>query len=293
MRAALVIALVILAASPVLAGDATSGVQELSRSGLHFDAVLRASAAEGALTLGDELALAKSSWALGLVDGARSHWDSAFVNRDFQGAERTRERLARAILELQEGNYETARALSEQTAGTLPPSDLRAQFWIIVAESLKLQNACGQAEGYYRRAVDESSRESKTEPLFLLGECQLKLGMINDARYSFASVSSPSKYTSPALRRLAEIDLLQKNFDGVLLWISEGRENYPGEFEDPWVGFAEVSAYAELGRFHEARRALDRIRVRHSENHPWFAIAAAQIEAREQRSSLDKKGEEK
>lgn len=264
---------------------ASSGIRDLSSSGLHFEAVARAKATEN-LTLGEELATARSAWGLGLVDAARIHWDAALANRDFRGPERTREQLARAILELQEGNYETARALAEQTAGTLSPSDVRAQFWVVVAESLKAQNAFSQAETYYKKAVEESSRESKSEPLFLLGECQLKLGMVNDARYSFASVSAPSRYTAPALLRLTEIDSLQRNYEGVLIWVSEGRENYPSDFEEPWLGHAEVVALTELGRYEEARRALERVRVRHSDKQPWFALAEAELEARQAAAAI-------
>ncbi len=127
-------------------------------------------------------------------------------------------------MELQEGRYEDARSIAERSANTLPASDLRAQLWLVIAEALREEGAPSLAEGYYRKSIEDGSNEVQAEGRFLLAECQLKLGRINDARYSYAALDSRSKFTPRALRRLAEIDLTQRNFEGVITWIDEGRE---------------------------------------------------------------------
>src|SRR5690606_12410170 len=136
---------------------------------------------------------------------ARQYWDEALATQNFVGTERERELLGRAILELQEGNYEEARARAERSAAELGPSAIRGQFWLLIAEAMKAQGAFTQAEAYYRRAIEEVSDESRSEAYFLLGETQLRLGLLKEARFSFSAVESRSGFSSRALRRLAEI----------------------------------------------------------------------------------------
>lgn len=255
-------------------------VRELSSHGQHIEA-LRAylSKDDVTVTLSDRLSAAKSAWALGLVDRARQYWDEALATRNFVGTERERELLGRAILELQEGNHEEARARGERAISSLPASPVRGQFYLLIAESLRAQGAYSQAEDYYRRAIDEVSPEDRSEAYFLLGESQLKLGLLNEARYSFSEVNSRSKYSSQSLRKLAEIDLSQRNFDGVLMWIAEGREMNPQEFEEPWVAYAQIYSLLETNQRDAALKELEQFRVRHSERDTWFGLAAAAIES--------------
>jgi tetratricopeptide (TPR) repeat protein len=275
------------AASPCLAEGHSLTVRELSQQGRHLEALDRYDSAGGSTAvLADKLAAAKSAWALGLVDRSRQIWDETFLNKDFQGTERYREMLARAILELQEKNFEISRSFAERGAAELPHSELRSQFWLVIAEALAAQGANSQAEGYYRRAVDEGSGEQKNEATFLLGKCQLQLGLVSDARYTFAGVETSSKFSAATLRQLADIDYSQRNYEGVLTWIKEGREVAPSEFEEPWTGYAMVTALLELGRKADAEKELERLRVRYSDNDPWFALAASAVEATHARGRL-------
>ncbi len=272
---------------PALALADSNGVpiRQLTAGGQHFDALV-AAADKSDLSLEDHLSAARSAWALGLAEAARKHWDEALANEAFQGQERSKELLGRAILELQEGRLEDARAQAERTAATIPSSELRAQFWLLIAESLRLQGALSQAESYYQRAVAEASGDTKSEASYLLGECQLKLGRINDARYAFAGVESTGKFAVPSIKRLIEIDLSQKTFEGVLTWVQEGRENFPSEFEDPWVSYAHSVALVEVGRLDDAAREVQRMKVRHSDNEPWYQVANASYEAKLLRASM-------
>ena len=278
VRSLIYLVLFLLAVSSVTFAQSMP-VRQLTLSGLHFDALTEADS-KSQLSLDDQLSAARSAWALGLANKARSYWDEALANESLVGEEKNKELLSRAILELQEGSLEESRRLAERTTANLPAGDLRSQFWLLIAESLRLQGAMVQSEGYYQKAVAEGSSETKSEATFLLGECQLKQGRMNEARYSFAGVESRGKFAVAAIRRLIEIDLNQKSYEGVLTWISQGRQNYPSEFEDPWIGYADILALLEAGRMDDAGQELGRLKSRHSEKEPWFQVASASYEAK-------------
>lgn len=254
-------------------------IAELSRRGKHYEALKAFVQIGEASTLADKLMLARSAWALGLVDTAREVWDEVFAHNEFTGTERARAVLGRAILELQEGQYEVARAFAERGARELKASALRAQFWLVIAEALKEQGAVSLSEDYYKRAIAEGDEAVKNEASFLLGECQYRLGRLEDARYSFAGIETSSEHTPKALRRLAEIDSQQHNFQGVITWIEEGRNNYPSEFQDGWSAYTMVTALLATGSEQEAKREVEQFRVQHSESSPWFGLASAALEA--------------
>jgi tetratricopeptide (TPR) repeat protein len=254
-------------------------IAELGRRGMHYDALKQFLDSGGASTIADKLILAQSAWALGLVDTAREIWDEVFANPEFTGTERSRSILARAIMELQEGEYERARAYAERAANDLDASELRAQFWLVIAEALKEQGALSLSEGYYKKAIEEGSASVKNEASYLLGECQFRLGRLREARFSFAGIETSSEHTPRALRRLAEIDSAQRNYEGVLTWIEEGRANYPSEFRDGWSAYTSVSALLQLGRSDKAKAEVEQFRVQHSEDSPWFSLAVAALEA--------------
>lgn len=262
---------------PDIAGITT--IHDLMQTGQYFVALSRAGETN-TLTIDDRLAAAKSAWALGLVEKARQYWDEVFASKQFGGAERNRELLARAAMELQEQNYEKARAIAEQAAAGIQQSDLRAEFYMIAGESLREQGNLSQAQVYYSKAAQDAAGRVKSEALCILGECQLKLGLINEARYSFTSVEMSSKQAPLALRRLAEIDLLQRNYDGVLTWLGEGRESYAADFEDSWTGYATITALLELDRIDDAKSELERMRARHSDRSSWYQLADASYESK-------------
>lgn len=256
-------------------------VADLSRREKHFAAILQFYRQQSPHTISDKLAAAKSAWALGLVDLARQQWDSVLADREFQGAERSRAELARAILEVQEQDYERSRSLAERAARRLDASDLRAQFWLVIGESLTASGNVSRAEGYYQKAFEESTEPLRSEAAYLLGEVQMKLGMASEARYSYTSIEASSPYAPQGLRRLAEIDLLQRNFDGVLTWIREGKNAYPHFFEDAWSTYALISSLVEVKRLDSARKELKQFAKRFGASNSWYALAQASVEGAE------------
>ena len=274
---------------PAAGGAETAGddtVRDLSQRGRHFEALVAVTSSDEWKSVSEKLAAARSAWALGLVRLAREYWDEVFANREFRDVERSRAMLGRAIMELQESQYEEARMIAERGAGDLPASELRAQFWLVIAEALKEQDALSLAEEYYKRAMAEARGATRSEAAYLLGECQFRLGMINDARYTFTAVEADSTYAPRALKKLVQIDLVQRNYAGVLNWIDEGREGYSAEFSDGWVTYAFVTAHIELGNVAAARKEIHQYQVKNSDRNAWFMLAESAIEANYARGML-------
>ncbi len=266
----------------------------LSKRGEHFEALRKYyEGKDFVFSLTDTIFAARSAWALGLPQQAREIWDQVFANSALANPERVREILARSIMELQEGNYETSRSLAEEAVYDLESSDARSQLFLVIAESLNDQGTLKRAESFYQKAALEGSKSSRGEAQFLLGQCQLKQGLAEQARYSFTAVPTESSFAPGALRKLSEIDLQEKEYESVLTWIEEGEERYPSEFDEASIYHAKITALLELGRFDQAQQALEKLRSRYSENNSWFILAHAMYLSKElQGFPLDEQKEE-
>lgn len=246
----------------------------------HYEVVLRSQERrEAELTFAEKIAVARSAWALGLTDLARGLWQEILADREFQGPERDRIILSHAILELQEGRYVEARRIAERGSARLEPSDLRAQFFLVIAETLREQEVLSKAEVYYKRAQEDAQGEVRSEASFLLGKCQIALGLLGQARKSLVSVESHSQYAPMALVHLVEVDMGQKQYEAALTWIHEGREMFPETFESEWMRFSHISALTELGRVKEAERELGKFKKRYADGSAWYSLARAGLEA--------------
>ena len=254
-------------------------IADLTRRGQHYAAIVRAQEKRDTeLSLVDKLAVARSAWALGLIDVARRHWDEILVDPEFQGPERDRTMIARAILEFQEFRFEKSREIAQRAVHEMNESELKNQFWLVIAESLKEQRAFSQAEKYYQRAVDESRGEFRDEALYLLSVTQLELGVHEKARENFAAINMDSPYAAQALYRLTKIDFSQRNFAGVLLWINEGQRRHPDEFYNAWAGYAHVVSLLRTNRPEDARNTLTDLTSRFQATNPWILMATAAVE---------------
>ena len=264
-------------------GIIQTSIVEQTERGDHLQAVVSYDQIEHSelqASLSDRLSAAKSAWALGLPVRARLAWDQALDDPKFQGAERTRAQLGRAIMELQERNFEEARSIAERAVSDASVPGIRAQLHLVIAESLREQGALNLATEYYKKARDEGDKNVANEAGFLLGETQIKLGQFTDARYSFTAIELGAPFAAQAIRRLAEIDLTQKNYEGVLTWIQEGRENHFQEVDDAWSQYALVAALCSLDRGADAQAELKTFQARYSEQNGWYLLAQAAVETK-------------
>jgi len=257
-----------------------NAIQELSRRGLHYEALTKLEdKPDSQRTLSEKIAGGNSAWALGLPDVARKYWKDVLANEELDAKDRYRVMLSSAILELQENNFDKSRAFAERALRNLGASNMSAQFWLIIAESLKNEGALSRAQKYYERAAAEGEAEVKDEAHYLLGECQNRLGLLEQARYSFAAIDTESKFAPAALLRMIEIDIAQRNYEGVLTWVGESRDRFAQQFDNPWIYHSQIVALIELQRFAEAQQELRQFELKYSVNDRWYSLAKSALES--------------
>ena len=268
---------------------ALESVTALSRRGKHLEAIAQyRNLAEDQITLAEKIAAAHSAWAAGIIDLSRDLWNGILAQREFKGIERQRAVLSLAILELQENNPERARFLAEQSLSEVQTSDLKTQFLLLIGESLTEQGAHSKAENYYQEAVTTSNDVIRSEAKFLYGKNQLALGRIDSARKAFTEVETASDNAPEALFNLIKIDLDQGQYNGVLTWIKEGREEFPMQFEDSWVRYAYIVALANTKQLTKCAEEVSNFKTRYSDQNPWFILAQSEYEGRELATELNR-----
>jgi tetratricopeptide (TPR) repeat protein len=259
--------------------DPLIGIRELSAQGRHFDSVLLYKSNEHSRSLGETLAVAKSAWAIGLVDEARKRWDEALQHPECSGTERARIYLSRAIMELQENRFEEARSFSEEGSGLLESSELRGELYYVTAEALYAQKMFSLSERYYEKAAREGSRERSQEALLQLARVRNNLGRYAEARKTLTQIELTSKVTPEALEELLAIDTKNKNFAGVRTWIEEGRTSFPSEFRSSKTSYQHARALVHEGLMVEADEEISYLSTNAKENDPWFQLGRALLEA--------------
>lgn len=269
-----------------------ASIPELNAQQRHYDALraylgrTTAPVISPELNLAEKLAAAKSAWALGLVKTARDLWDQAFNDPAFQGPERSRAMLARSMLELQEGECVAAQNFAANGMQGVDDSDLKAQFSLVRGEAMATQKAYDQALAEYQQAAKVGNEDTKAEAAFLAAETQRKLGRLRDARTSLTAIETESPYAARGLRLLAEIDLADQNYQGVVTWLNEAREGFSSEFQDAWTSYGLVTAESRLGKFDEAEKELKSFQAAYSSGDTWYALAEATYEAQRLKTEL-------
>jgi tetratricopeptide (TPR) repeat protein len=259
--------------------DPLIGIKELSEQGKHYEALLLYKERERTYSLGDILSVAKSAWSLGLISEARKRWHDAFMHPECKGIERSRVYLAVALMELQEGEYETARSNAEEGSALIKASELRGELYFVIAEALFAQNMYSLSEQYYDKAVKEAGKERSQEALLQLARVRNRLGRAHDARKSLVQIELTSKITPSALEELLYIDTKAKNYAGVRTWIEEGRNSYPSEFRSSKISYQHANALIHDGLVVEAEEEISYIKSNTRENDPWYQLGRAIIEA--------------
>ncbi|HMO16755.1 MAG TPA: hypothetical protein PKA63_02770 [Oligoflexia bacterium] len=253
-------------------------VKELSDQGKHLDAIIALNNDEMSRPLGDILSAARSAWALGLIKEARLRWDEALGHPDCSGVERARALLSRAIMELQEFNFEEARAFGEEGSSLIGASDLRGQLNYVLGEALFAQGLYSLSEGYYERSAIEATKDTRQEALIKLATVQEKLGRASDARKTLVKVELSSSLTPVALKRLISIDSDSGNSAGVRTWIEEGRTAFPSEFHTTRISYGNARAMLQDGLIEEAEEEISRLSKDARENDTWLQLGRALIE---------------
>ncbi len=255
-------------------------VRDFYLRGLPFRALVSFESSEkNKISLSDKLAAAESAWMLGLVNRAKEIWEEVLADNSFKGKKRYQVILSKAILEIQEGNFDKAREIAERNLANIKDTKLKAEFYLLIGESLSSQKAYTQAENYYIEAVERSSGDLKNEALYLLGESQFNLGIYKDARKSFLSIEVNSPYAVRALLRLIEIDFQNRNYSRVSNWIKKGKEKYSKKFENPWIRYVSICCLLELRKLKVAKKELEDFKKWYDEKNTWYELSKAAVES--------------
>ena len=230
-------------------------------------------------TLVEKLIAARSAWGLGLVDIARSIWDEALEDAALYGIERQRVMFARAIMELQEKNFEMARSMAEKALMQATDSKMKVQLSLLIAESLRSQGALSLSESYYSNALNGADGAQKDEVLFLLADNNYALGRFQEARKRYSEIDVSSEYASRALKKLIEIDFQERAYTLLIPWIEQGRERFASDFEDAWIRYVMTVALIETGELESAEKEYSLFTKWYSENNGWRLLAQAALES--------------
>jgi len=227
-----------------------------------------------------KMSCAKSAWALGLVGQARRDWNELLNNPELKGLDRARSQLSYAMLELQEYNYEKARLLAQEVLSKLEESNLKAQFMLLIGESLSAEGRLDQANNYFTQAYNIGDEVVKSWAKYMMAENKFKSKRFSSAREDYLQVDSASEYAKDALLRLVYIDFENNDYDNVLLWGRELRENHPlGEDELPWLRYVAVEAYIKKNNIPSAVAELEKLGQETQKRGTWYALGVATMEA--------------
>lgn len=257
-------------------------VERLSAEKKHFEAVIAAGRVPVTqMTYSASMALAKSLWALGLVDQSEEHFDELLSTKAVKQSkvEQARIYLAKGIIALQEGRYQVAGVQAEKAFERLDQSPLRGEVNYLWAEALAHQELYGAALPKYTVALAESDPRSKDEMLFRTGQCERLLGKNTEARAHFEQVSLESIDGPRALRALAELEVAEKQYAKGAFWAAKGRELFADDFLDAWVDYALVLGAIEKADDTEVKKIMDQANNRYLPSEQWLVVLNATAES--------------
>jgi len=226
-----------------------------------------------------KMSCARSAWALGLVGQARRDWNDLLSNPRLKGLDKVRSQLAYAMLELQEYNYEKARLLAQEVVSKLEDSNLKAQFMLLIGESLTAEGRLDQANNYFTQAYNIGDDVVKSWAKYMMAENKLKSKRVIAARDDYLQVDAASEYAKNALIRLVQIDFDNKDFDNVLLWGRELRENHLVTDEMPWLRYTAIEAYIRKKNIKAAVAELERLGQETQNRGTWYTLSVAAMES--------------
>jgi len=232
------------------------------------------------------VAAAQSAWALSLPERADQEFDLALKDESLGATPRARIYLSKGILAHQEGRSQVAALYAQKTIEVLDsPGPLRARAWLLWGETLSAQGAYGAAREKYQAALAEAGPDDLGEINYFLGECELKLGRLEEARTFLEAVPMHHERTAQAMRLLAQTALESGRYAVAGFWLARGREDYPDSFLDSWVDYALVKvAIAEKD---ETRMTALRQQAaqKYPPSDPWLTLLNAAAEAYEWKNS--------
>jgi hypothetical protein len=92
------------------------------------------------------------------------------------------------------------------------------------------------------------------------------------------SVERDSGYAVKSVAELVEIAAEKKDYENVLLWISEGEKLQGERFVSSRFGYLQVLSYLNAKRLGDAKKALRILQDKNAESDLWVELAQAEME---------------
>ncbi|RIL11016.1 MAG: hypothetical protein DCC75_03190 [Proteobacteria bacterium] len=225
------------------------------------------------------LAAAKSAWALGLTERASKEFDQLLREPGLTLKEQGQALVARAIIEFQEDRYQVASLFAERAVKAIEAGAIRAQAYGVWGAALSRMNSWGAAEEKLRTALEEAALSDKARYHFELGNCQLRLNKLAQARSNFESIPIDDDYAPAAVRGLAQIALQSSNYSDLRFWLERGRSDFPQHFIDSWVYYALAQAAIAEKDGTKLIELSQEAANRYPPSDPWITLMQGGIEA--------------
>jgi tetratricopeptide (TPR) repeat protein len=238
-------------------------------------------------TVSEKLECAQNFWALGLVGQAGQIWNTVLNDSDLIGVERYKSQLSWAMLEMQADNFAKARKLAQDVLAELYDSNFKAQFLLLIGQSWTAEGDFETAIEYYQQAYQSGDELVKSEAKFLMAENKLKLNKLSEARKDYTQVDFASDYALPALMKLAKIDFDQKNYESVLIWNKEIRDNHFVKDESSWLKYVTIESLIKMHGVDSALEELKKSETAIQKNDSWYVLSVAAIEEELARRELE------
>lgn len=237
------------------------------------------------------LAAAKSAWALGLINQAKSEYDRA-LHLDPDGDElsdvdRARILFSRGIIEFQEGNYQSAIVFAGKASDLIEvEGPLKAEVFQLWGESLLKANKPQLALEKFEEALSWIRPEGEGDLHYLIATASMTIGQLQKAEEHFTAIPLRHSKSGLAMKGLGMIALEGRKYDEVTFWLTKGRQEYPDVFLDSWVDFALVKAYSEIGNNELLKKTYDNATASYPPSDGWLILLQATAEESFWRDSL-------
>lgn len=227
-----------------------------------------------------DLAIARSEWALSLPQAAAARFAAIAESPILTQQEREEAFLAQVVIALQEENFQKVVELVDrmsQTSGLSSEAQSKAQ--LLQGEALLRLEETERACTILATSLESLPVPQKGDAALLLGKCERLNGRLNEARTSFELVPIDHPGAGEAVHNLIQIALQQRDIKRTRYWVQKGREQFPEVVAESWtryiLGLLAISEQ-DVGSLSELLREGEKTA---SPSDHWYLLLQAAAEA--------------
>lgn len=256
-------------------------IESANQRGDHFEALLTLDKVSKRKLNGDShLAAAKSAWALSLPDRALTEFEAASNDTQLSLEQSLQARFSKAVLHFQEGRADEALIQSQKLLELLKDSSpLRARVHVLAGQSLIRMGSKAQAETELLKAFGDASYLERSDIAYQLAELQNQLGKWDEAKQYLRTIGEDDERAAEALRLLSQICLARNEYEDAERWITQGRQQFPEQFNDSWTFYARGVLAAQKNDETSLLQVVTEAQQKFAPSDPWLTILDAEQEA--------------